>query len=93
MGAVQLDHLPHVPEVMKGKLVEQLVEAKHAKLFVPSGATTYRSRKGVQPLEPVDDTDSFPVVIEEQLRALHCLAHLHAVPILRELLSRGRPLS
>ena len=39
MGTIKLDHLPHVPEVMKGKLVEQLVKAKYAKLFVPSCAT------------------------------------------------------
>ncbi len=38
MGAVQLDHLPDVPQVMKGQLIEQMVEAKAAELFVPPGA-------------------------------------------------------
>jgi len=48
-GAVELDHLPNVPQVVKGKLVEQLAAAEHAKLFVSSGAGAHRRGQGVQP--------------------------------------------
>jgi hypothetical protein len=40
VGAVQLDHLANVSQVMECELVEQLVETEEAELFVASGASS-----------------------------------------------------
>jgi len=49
VGAVELDDLPGVPQVVKGKLVEQLVESQDTEFFVPSGATARGHGQGVEP--------------------------------------------
>ena len=43
VAAVEFDHLPDVPQVVKGKLVQQLVESDNAKCCVPSGALANRN--------------------------------------------------